>query len=139
MLLDVVYNHVGASGVQALEAFGPYFTDRYETLWGKAMNYDGADCGRACASGCCRAPRAGSATSTSTGCGSTPSTRSSTAAPSTSSQALAARVHALDPRALVIAESGMNDPKVVRSPRARRLGLRRASGPTTSTTRCACC
>ena len=30
-------------------------------------------------------------------------------------QALSARVHALDPRALVIAESGMNDPKVVRS------------------------
>jgi maltooligosyltrehalose trehalohydrolase len=30
-------------------------------------------------------------------------------------QALTARVHAIDPRALVIAESGMNDPKVVRS------------------------
>ena len=30
-------------------------------------------------------------------------------------QALNARVHAIDPRALVIAESGMNDPKVVRS------------------------
>ena len=38
----------------------------------------------ACASGCSRAPRAGSATSTSTACGSTRSTRSSTAAPSTS-------------------------------------------------------
>src|SRR5215213_9492001 len=30
-------------------------------------------------------------------------------------QALTARVHAIDPHALVIAESGMNDPKVVRS------------------------
>src|SRR3954453_5209236 len=40
----------------------------------------------ASASGCCRAPRAGFATSISTGCGSTPSTRSSTPARSTSSR-----------------------------------------------------
>jgi maltooligosyltrehalose trehalohydrolase len=40
VILDVVYNHVGASGVKALEAFGPYFTDKYETPWGKAINYD---------------------------------------------------------------------------------------------------
>ena len=44
VLLDVVYNHVGASGVQALEAFGPYFTGAYETFWGKAINFDDADC-----------------------------------------------------------------------------------------------
>jgi maltooligosyltrehalose trehalohydrolase len=44
VLLDVVYNHVGASGQQALEAFGPYFTDRYSTFWGDAINYDDADC-----------------------------------------------------------------------------------------------
>jgi maltooligosyltrehalose trehalohydrolase len=43
VVLDVVYNHVGASGVKALEAYGPYFTGRYETAWGKAINYDGAD------------------------------------------------------------------------------------------------
>ena len=43
VLLDVVYNHVGASGSQALEAFGPYFTGHYETPWGRAMNYDDAD------------------------------------------------------------------------------------------------
>src|SRR5204863_8440441 len=30
VLLDVVYNHVGASGSQALEAYGPYFTEKYE-------------------------------------------------------------------------------------------------------------
>ena len=40
MLLDVVYNHVGASGTQALRAFGPYFTSHYETPWGQAINYD---------------------------------------------------------------------------------------------------
>ncbi len=40
VVLDVVYNHVGP-GSEALAAFGPYFTDRYETPWGQAMNYDG--------------------------------------------------------------------------------------------------
>jgi maltooligosyltrehalose trehalohydrolase len=39
VILDVVYNHVGASGVEALQAFGPYFTDRFETPWGKAIDY----------------------------------------------------------------------------------------------------
>src|SRR6185312_8176945 len=41
VILDVVYNHVGASGVNALEAFGPFFTERHETPWGKAVNFDG--------------------------------------------------------------------------------------------------
>ncbi len=41
VLLDVVYNHVGASGDEAYQAFGPYFTDRYSTFWGEAINYDG--------------------------------------------------------------------------------------------------
>jgi maltooligosyltrehalose trehalohydrolase len=41
VILDVVYNHVGASGVKALEAFGPYFTERYDTPWGPAVNFDG--------------------------------------------------------------------------------------------------
>jgi len=40
VILDVVYNHVGASGNQALRAFGPYFTDKYTTFWGEAINYD---------------------------------------------------------------------------------------------------
>src|SRR5436190_1842709 len=39
VFLDVVYNHVGP-GDEALEAFGPYFTTRYETFWGKAIDYD---------------------------------------------------------------------------------------------------
>jgi maltooligosyltrehalose trehalohydrolase len=43
VILDVVYNHVGASGVKALQRFGPYFTSRYETPWGEAINFDGAD------------------------------------------------------------------------------------------------
>src|ERR1700745_4056876 len=43
VILDVVYNHVGASGVKALARFGPYFTSKYETPWGDAINFDGAD------------------------------------------------------------------------------------------------
>ncbi|MGH9278730.1 MAG: malto-oligosyltrehalose trehalohydrolase [Acidimicrobiales bacterium] len=41
VLLDVVYNHLGPSG-NYLGRFGPYFTDRYATPWGAAVNLDGA-------------------------------------------------------------------------------------------------
>jgi maltooligosyltrehalose trehalohydrolase len=43
VILDVVYNHVGASGTAALTAFGPYLTSLYATPWGDAINYDDAD------------------------------------------------------------------------------------------------
>jgi maltooligosyltrehalose trehalohydrolase len=42
VLLDVVYNHLGPEG-NVLGAFGPYFTDRYRTPWGEAINFDGPD------------------------------------------------------------------------------------------------
>ena len=38
---DVVYNHVGPEG-NYLSEFGPYFTNVYRTPWGPAVNYDGA-------------------------------------------------------------------------------------------------
>jgi maltooligosyltrehalose trehalohydrolase len=38
VLLDVVYNHVGPGN--QLAAFGPYFTDVYATPWGPAVNLD---------------------------------------------------------------------------------------------------
>lgn len=38
--LDVVYNHLGPEG-NYLRNFGPYFTDRYKTPWGEALNFDG--------------------------------------------------------------------------------------------------
>lgn len=41
VLLDVVYNHLGPEG-NYLGEFGPYFTDRYHTPWGSAINYDDA-------------------------------------------------------------------------------------------------
>jgi maltooligosyltrehalose trehalohydrolase len=40
--LDVVYNHLGPEG-NYFNAYGPYFTDTYQTPWGKAINYDGPD------------------------------------------------------------------------------------------------
>ncbi len=39
--LDVVYNHLGPSGNHLTE-FGPYFTNRYGTPWGDALNLDDA-------------------------------------------------------------------------------------------------
>jgi maltooligosyltrehalose trehalohydrolase len=40
VVLDVVYNHLGPEG-NYLADFGPYFTDRYRTPWGDAINFDG--------------------------------------------------------------------------------------------------
>lgn len=43
VILDVVYNHLGPEG-NYLCAFGSYFSDKYKTPWGKAINYDDAWC-----------------------------------------------------------------------------------------------
>jgi len=40
VILDVVYNHLGPEG-NYLRDFGPYFTDKYKTSWGDALNFDG--------------------------------------------------------------------------------------------------
>jgi len=40
VILDVVYNHLGPEG-NYLNEFGHYFTDRYRTPWGSALNFDG--------------------------------------------------------------------------------------------------
>lgn len=42
VVLDVVYNHLGPEG-NYLGAYAPYFTDRYRTPWGQALNYDGPE------------------------------------------------------------------------------------------------
>jgi maltooligosyltrehalose trehalohydrolase len=41
VILDAVYNHFGPEG-NYLADFGPYFTERYQTPWGSALNLDGA-------------------------------------------------------------------------------------------------
>jgi maltooligosyltrehalose trehalohydrolase len=40
VILDVVYNHLGPEG-NYLAEFGPYFTEKYHTPWGWAVNFDG--------------------------------------------------------------------------------------------------
>lgn len=40
VILDVVYNHLGPEG-NYLDRFGPYFTNRYSSPWGNAVNLDG--------------------------------------------------------------------------------------------------
>lgn len=40
VILDVVYNHIGPEG-NYFDNFGHYFTERYRTPWGKAINFDG--------------------------------------------------------------------------------------------------
>lgn len=41
VVLDVVYNHLGPEG-NYLKDFGPYFTEKYKTPWGAAINFDDA-------------------------------------------------------------------------------------------------
>jgi maltooligosyltrehalose trehalohydrolase len=41
VLMDVVYNHLGPSG-NYLGKFGPYFTSAHHTPWGDAVNLEGA-------------------------------------------------------------------------------------------------
>lgn len=43
VVLDVVYNHLGPEG-NYLDAAGPYFTSKYCTPWGNALNFDDAWC-----------------------------------------------------------------------------------------------
>jgi maltooligosyltrehalose trehalohydrolase len=38
VILDVVYNHIGP-GSELVGAYGPYFTNRYDTFWGEAIDY----------------------------------------------------------------------------------------------------
>jgi maltooligosyltrehalose trehalohydrolase len=40
VVLDVVYNHMGPEGNYFTD-FGPYFTTKYQTPWGHALNFDG--------------------------------------------------------------------------------------------------
>ncbi|MEN6455851.1 MAG: malto-oligosyltrehalose trehalohydrolase [Prolixibacteraceae bacterium] len=40
VFLDVIYNHLGPEG-NYFHHFGPYFSDKYKTPWGEALNFDG--------------------------------------------------------------------------------------------------
>lgn len=116
VILDVVYNHVGASGVTALEAFGPYFTSKYETLWGRAINFDGEGCDPVrewvlqSAAGWVRDYGVD-------GLRLDAIHAIYDSSPEHIVAAVARRVADVREDALVIAESGLNDPKVVRPTR----------------------
>src|SRR6478672_1127888 len=43
VIVDVVYNHLGNEG-NYLRLFGPYFTDKHQTPWGEAINFDQPGC-----------------------------------------------------------------------------------------------
>jgi maltooligosyltrehalose trehalohydrolase len=113
VILDVVYNHVGPSGSDALEAFGPYFTGKYSTPWGKAINYDDADCDPV------REWVLQSATGWIRDFGIDGLRLDAIHAIFDQSAehivaAVARRVHGAREHAVVIAESGLNDPRVMR-------------------------
>ena len=42
VIMDVVYNHLGPEG-NYINDFGPFFTDVHRNPWGNAINYDGPD------------------------------------------------------------------------------------------------
>ena len=136
VILDVVYNHVGASGDQALQAFGPYFTDKYSTPWGEAINYDDADCDPV-REWVCQSAEGWVRDFGVDGLRLDAIHAIYDASAEHIVAEVARRVHDIDPGALVIAESGMNDPKVMRPRDRGGWGCDAASGPTTSTMRCA--
>ncbi|MEA2157441.1 MAG: maltooligosyltrehalose trehalohydrolase [Solirubrobacteraceae bacterium] len=115
VVLDVVYNHVGASGNQALAAFGRYFTEKYSTFWGQAINYDDEHCDPVrewvlqSAEGWVRDFHVDGLRLDAIHAIFDQGARPILAE-------IAERVHAARPGALVIAESGLNDPKVIRPP-----------------------
>jgi maltooligosyltrehalose trehalohydrolase len=114
VLLDLVLNHVGASGEQAIRAFGPYFTDKYSTFWGEAINYDGEWSGPVrewaiqAAEMWVRDLHLDGLRLDAVHAIFDQSAEHVVAE-------LARRVHAWRHQALVIVESGLNDPKVVRT------------------------
>jgi maltooligosyltrehalose trehalohydrolase len=116
VILDVVYNHIGASGEAALGAFGPYFTAKYATPWGSALNYDDVDCDPV-REWVCQSAEGWIRDFGIDGL----RLDAIHAIVDTSAEhivaAVARRVHAVNPRAYVIAESGLNDPVVMRERR----------------------
>jgi len=125
VILDVVYNHLGPSG-SYVARFGPYFTRRHVTPWGEAVNLDGRGSDEVRRFFCDNAIawlrdyhldglRVDAVH----------------AIIDTSAvhflEQLAAEVHALEARLgrhlIVIAESDLNDPRVVRAPEVGGYGM----------------
>ena len=139
VILDVVYNHFGPDG-NYLRDFSPdYFTDRYQTPWGEAINYDGPNSewvrelvARQRALLAARIPRRRSAP------GRHPrDLRRVEAAPAgRADQTLRASLPARR-QVVLIAETHENDVRYLHAGATRAASDSTRSGPTTFTTRCA--
>jgi len=117
VILDVVHNHVGASGNDALLAFGPYFTHKHETPWGAGLNVDDEHCD-AVREWVCQSAEGWVRDFNLDGLRLDAIHAIVDSSPEHLVAEIARRVHAVKPQALVIAESGLNDPKVMRAPEA---------------------
>ena len=128
VVLDVVYNHVGPEGSVHRRVTGRTSPTPYRTPWGDGHQRRRGRQRHTCGARSSRAPAAGSRTSTSTGCASTPShaihdptappvPRGADRRPSTPPAPRAGRT------VLVIAESSANDPRVVRPPATGGIGF----------------
>ena len=113
VILDVVYNHIGPTGDQIYDAHGPFLTDRHSTPWGRAINVDG--------------PGSGAVTETilqnatwwidAIGVDGLRVDACHAIVDQSARPVLARlteRVHAVHPGAVMVAESGLNDPRTVR-------------------------
>ncbi|MGH2378114.1 MAG: malto-oligosyltrehalose trehalohydrolase [Candidatus Limnocylindria bacterium] len=119
--LDVVYNHLGPDG-SVLGRYAPYFTDRYRTPWGEAVNFDGAGSDEV------RAYFISSALMLvrdlhldGLRVDAVHAIADRSARPFLAE--LVEAVHGAAPRALVIAESDLGDPRVIRPPELGGLGF----------------
>jgi maltooligosyltrehalose trehalohydrolase len=115
VILDVVYNHLGASGGAAMEVFGPYFTEKYATPWGKAMNFDDADSDPV-REWVCQSAEGWVRDFGIDGLRLDAIHAIFDQSPEHLVAAVTRRVHAVNPRHYVIAESGLHDPIVMRPP-----------------------
>jgi maltooligosyltrehalose trehalohydrolase len=115
VILDVVHNHVGASGTQALLAFGPYFTDKHHTPWGAGLNVDDEQCD-AVREWVCQSAEGWVRDFHLDGLRLDAIHAIVDSSPEHLVAEIARRVHETRPGALVIAESGLNDPRVMRVP-----------------------
>jgi maltooligosyltrehalose trehalohydrolase len=115
VILDVVHNHVGASGTKALLAYGPYFTEKHHTPWGAGLNVDDEQCD-AVREWVCQSAEGWVRDFHIDGLRLDAIHAIVDSSPEHLVAEIARRVHAARPGALVIAESGLNDPRVMRVP-----------------------
>lgn len=116
VILDVVYNHVGP-GSDALEKFAPYFTDKYSTPWGSAVNYDDAESDPV-REWACQSAEGWIGDFAVDGLRLDAVHAIFDSGPEHLVAELTRRVRAINPAAMVIAESELNDAKVMRAPGA---------------------